>query len=106
MQRSAWFGVALGATLWCVAVQAQPADAPPAPPPSTFQPTDSPLYPPTQPAPPEPGYPAEPGGYGESAASPQNKPDTFALGMNQKYLFKGDLLLEVPIPLTDEHDSA
>lgn len=53
-------------------------------------------------------YPEEPGGYGASAyrAQTATPPSPLSLSLNQKYPFKADVNLEVPIPLTDEHDSA
>ena len=53
-------------------------------------------------------YPEEPGGYGASAYRAQTAPapSPLSLSMHQKYAFKADVNLEVPIPLTDEHDSA
>jgi hypothetical protein len=53
-------------------------------------------------------YPEEPGGYGASAYRAQTAPapSPMSLSMHQKYPFKADVYLEVPIPLTDEHDSA
>jgi hypothetical protein len=53
-------------------------------------------------------YPAEPGGYGASAYRAQTEPapNPMSLSMHQKYSFKADVNLEVPIPLTDDRDSA
>ncbi|MFT3922167.1 MAG: hypothetical protein QM778_06505 [Myxococcales bacterium] len=53
-------------------------------------------------------YPEEPGGYGASAYRAQTAPkeNPYHLSMQQKYPFKADVNFEVPVPLTDEHNSA